>query len=117
MNRAAEIGTEVGIAVTFVIGLVVLAVYVPESQWPDKKWVGAALGTVTVFGYFVYWNKHLLRNGRFWGFFAAAFGLHCVLWTAVLLHIETMPLVWFSFASIGEVAVICATHERVLRRS
>jgi hypothetical protein len=116
MNRATELSIEIAIAVAFAVGVVVLAIYVPYSQWPDKKWGGAAISTIMVFGYILHWNRRMAGRWSFWGLFIAVFVIHCAAWLALLTRIGSLPLVLFAVTATVEGLLVSAAIERALGR-
>jgi hypothetical protein len=69
-----------------------------EDRWGHEafvRWDGLAGFTLGLFGLFVADSEKFIRKQRFWELNVILFLIHCVVFTIVLINVETWRLTWF----------------------
>src|ERR1700750_498205 len=84
-----------GIAVSLVTTIVLLAF---EGYTPDEssfKWAEFGINTVIIFGYLIYWFRGSLRKIVFWSGLFVGLGIHTTVFALILRRVDRFPLVYY----------------------
>lgn len=88
-----------------VVAIAILVIYVPERDWPNKRWASFSFFTILLFVFLSksYWKVPKPR--KFWGILFAIFIAHVVLYTPFLQYIQR-PLWYIIIMSLEAMLIV-----------
>lgn len=96
-KRFVELLIYCGIGVVVVAATLFYAEISDPASRPDVRWLGFAFFTALTFGYPIYWYyQRRLHRARFWAVLALLLAVHLGCFVAVLLLVESWPLIMFA---------------------
>ena len=99
----------VAIAITLVVGLLLYAAHQAKTGGSRKlplKWLGFAGMTAVIFGQAVKAGLQTRGGQKFWLLLGAFFGVHTVVGIALLMRIETVPLLLYAILATPEYMIL-----------
>lgn len=111
-KRLLELSLEVAIAVAFVFGIALYAIYGQKKFPVDGKWVVFGLNTAFVFGTVIKLTKPLWKKAKLWLTLSSLLVVNGLAGWMVLRGIESVGTVWYVPVVLAEIYVIVQILER-----
>lgn len=106
LKRIRDLALEVAIAITIVGGFTAYLWTHPRSADLDWKWIALFCDTATVFGFVIWWFRDTWAKLVFWAGLLVLIVAHLAIYSFALRPIDSLPLVYYSFLSVAEWALV-----------
>ena len=106
LKRIRDLALEVAIAITIVGGFTAYVWTHHSSGDSAWKWIALVCNTATVFGFVIWWFRDAWARLVFWAGVLVLIIVHLAMYSFALRRIDSLPLVYYSFLSVAEWALV-----------